>query len=111
MKPTSVKIAVLIALVQAMIAAVYWYVEVDWLIIALLVIPVALLFYLNPKIERRYQADIEASRFAKFEANRELNNVRQSVNKDPLTGLNSRIYIKERLDELLDVAIKRQQSC
>ncbi len=111
MKPTSVKIAVLIALVQAMIAAVYWYVDVDWLIIALLVIPVALLFYLNPKIERRYQADIEASRFAKFEANRELNNVRQSVNKDPLTGLNSRIYIKERLDELLDVAIKRQQSC
>ena len=111
MKLTSMKVTLVVTVVQVGIAALIWTFNVEPVLLTLFAIPLVLLFFMNPLVERSYREEIEASRFAKFEATRELDNVRQSVNKDPLTGLNSRVYIKERLDELIDVAIKREQSC
>ena len=111
MKLTSVKVSIAVALVQLLIAAAIWYFNISGVLLGVLALPAVLLFLINPLVERGFRAELEENRLAKFEAIRELNNVRQSVNKDPLTGLNSRIYIKERLDELIDVAMKREQSC
>lgn len=44
-------------------------------------------------------------------AERELSAVRQEANKDPLTGLNSRCYMRERLDEAVTIAEERDHLC
>lgn len=41
----------------------------------------------------------------------ELDSVRRKANKDDLTGLNSRIYMYERLGECITVAVDRGHSC
>lgn len=41
----------------------------------------------------------------------QLESARQEANKDALTGLNSRRYMRERLNEALDVAIERKHLC
>jgi diguanylate cyclase (GGDEF)-like protein len=110
-KLNAIRITLLAGLFQLLIAAALWFVNPHVLIIPFLLVPIFLLLWLVRRYELGLKAALEKSRFESFEANRELVNVRQSVNKDPLTGLNSRIYVKERLDELLDVAIKRKQSC
>jgi diguanylate cyclase (GGDEF)-like protein len=110
-KLNSLRITFLVALLQISAGAVLWFYGYESLFYSLLVFPLILLFWLIKRLETGLTGSLERSRIEAFDANRELNNVRQSVNKDPLTGLNSRVYIKERLDELLDVAIKRHQSC
>jgi len=45
------------------------------------------------------------------DALRELNAARQEANKDPLTGLNSRLYMRERLEEAVSIASERDHLC
>lgn len=111
MKLSTIKITSIVALCQLIVAGALWYLQLDAYFYALLVLPLIISFWLTRRLESAFGAKLEDERLARFEANRELSNVRQSVNKDPLTGLNSRVYVKERLDELLDVALRRNQSC
>ncbi|EAR08535.1 putative bifunctional diguanylate cyclase/phosphodiesterase [Reinekea blandensis] len=79
------------------------------MVLPLLLTPV-LVFFLTRKL---YEQSVSARRVAEHdavEARREIQNVRLSANKDPLTGLNSRHYVRERLDELLSVATNRGHS-
>jgi diguanylate cyclase (GGDEF)-like protein len=96
---------------QLAAAAGLWFFQAELYFYTLLAVPVVALLPMLRKHEATFLSEIEDCRIKTFEANRELSNVRQSVNKDPLTGLNSRVYVRERLDELIDVAIKRNQSC
>lgn len=41
----------------------------------------------------------------------ELDSVRRKANKDEMTGLNSRVYMYERLSECINVAVERGHSC
>lgn len=102
---------VVITALQTIAAGGLWFFQADPYFYALLAIPLIVLLPMLRKYEAGFLNEIEESRIKTFEANRELSNVRQSVNKDPLTGLNSRVYVRERLEELVDVAIKRNQSC
>jgi diguanylate cyclase (GGDEF)-like protein len=52
-----------------------------------------------------------AADYRVLEAHQQLETVRLEANKDPLTGLNSRRYMRERLDEALHVAIERNHLC
>ncbi|WP_394170353.1 putative bifunctional diguanylate cyclase/phosphodiesterase [Saccharospirillum alexandrii] len=52
-----------------------------------------------------------AADYRVLEAHQQLETVRQEANKDPLTGLNSRRYMRERLEEALHVAIERNHLC
>ena len=52
-----------------------------------------------------------AADYRVLEAHQQLEAVRQEANKDPLTGLNSRRYMRERLEEALHVAIERNHLC
>lgn len=100
-----------ILMVQAGIAGLLWYQGVQTPLLGLLALPVLVSVWLNAWLERRSLQAVEQSQQQAVEAQQELQNVRLSANKDPLTGLNSRSYIRERLDELLVVSANREQSC
>lgn len=78
--------------------------------LALLMLSPALVFWLSHRYQRQAAAAENKAILEAAEARREIQNVRLSANKDPLTGLNSRLYIRERLDELLQVAVNRGHS-
>jgi len=110
-KLSSTSLSVVVALLQMVVAVCLWYAGSPIIPILLLGLPLIAVFVMARKYGHKISVELEASQAVAMKATRELTDVRQSVNKDPLTGLNSRIYIKERLDELLDIAVKRKQSC
>lgn len=77
----------------------------------LILLPTPVLAYwLSDRLQSQAQAAEQRAIYDAAQARREIQSVRLSANKDPLTGLNSRLYVRERLEELLAVAINRGHS-
>lgn len=111
MKISALKITLVATLAQMVVAGYLWFLGVSALILAALVIPLIILFALARLLEHNLSRELDESQLYAHSVLKELANVRMSANKDPLTGLNSRLYIQERLDEMVNVAIKRNQYC
>lgn len=62
-------------------------------------------------ISRHTKKQISASQLAELEAKQDIENAKKAANRDPLTGLYSRAYLKERLDEVLINAARRNTTC
>lgn len=111
MKLSEVSIGFIIAAVQICTVCALFLLGVEtWLLLTLL-LPVFILIVLLKRLQLQTRKEIKKSLISAADAVKQLNETRQSVNKDPLTGLYSRYYIKERLEEALEVAEKRGSSC
>ncbi len=101
-----------VAVLQA-VAAIFawWYFGVPVLALALFVAPVVALMLFVLQVSRHVKKELKTSRSKASDAESQLEMFRQGVNKDPLTGLHSRTYIRARLDEIIEVAIKRDTPC
>lgn len=111
MKINALKITAIATLIQGMVAAYLLYLGVNLYYVGILAVPVLALAILARNMELQLSKKLDETQLYSQSVLKELANVRLSANKDPLTGLNSRAYIQERLDEIVAVAIKRNQSC
>lgn len=108
MSQNPIKITLLAALILApsvifIITAELWL-ALLWPVLALFVI-----WFKLRQWERVFHDNQALLTIQLQNAEERLKEARHSVNKDALTGLHSRSYISERLDEIAQIAVKKQR--
>ena len=111
MKASTLTITLFVAAAQISAVTLLWLENVELLAFACILLTIIIVYFSGKRMERRHAQLLSESQLKTQTALDELSNVRLSANKDPLTGLNSRTYIQERLDEIVMVAIKRKKLC
>jgi diguanylate cyclase (GGDEF)-like protein len=96
---------------MAVVAAVFYVRDVQIGLIAFLLLPIFVTGFLSQLWLKSHRLQLGGIQSELIEAQSTIQSIRLSVNKDPLTGLYSRTYVRERLEERLLVASKRGTKC
>ena len=104
--------ALVLGVVLLLVAGTLWFLEVISLPAALLINGLSVTYgVILHKQARKGVAAKAAYQTRLREVEHELERMRRGVNKDPLTGLHSRTYIRDRLEEIIEISIKRKSAC
>jgi diguanylate cyclase (GGDEF)-like protein len=109
LSPIKLTIYTLLSLLA--VAALLYLNGVQGYSLALLILPVLVVGELSQRWHKAHRAQLSRVQTELIDARAAVNSIRQSVNQDALTGLYSRAYVRERLEERLVIAKKRSTKC
>ena len=111
MKLSSIKLTVFTLISLLLVAVIFYLSGVQDLTLALLLLPVVVVGVFSYLWNKAHCAQLGKVQTELIEAHSMISSIRQSVNQDALTGLYSRAYVRERLEERLLIAKKRNTKC
>lgn len=111
MKLSSIKLTVFTLISLLLVAAIFYLSGVQDLTLALLLLPMVVVGASSYLWNKAHCVQLGKVQTELIEAHSMISSIRQSVNQDALTGLYSRAYVRERLEERLLIAKKRNTKC